>query len=171
MVLGCKSTKGSLCHDENMSGGDLKFPERSKKKCKEKDGFLRRKWTDLFYKWNWNNDSKNTNLEMKQSGSDEVKEDNQDKKTEDKFGIQQAERRQISRNFLTITALAMVLTTLFLLSPPRTGRWIPGPQNKTLSIQVSDYDGTRTPEEKENQGENIFNVGPGYSYKRIMMTP
>ena len=78
---------------------------------------------------------------------------------------------QISRNFLTITALAMVLTTLFLLSPPRTGRWIPGPQNKTFSIQVSDYGGTRTPEEKENQGENIFNVGPGYSYKRIMMTP
>ena len=139
MVLGCKLTKGSVCHDENMSGGDLKFPERNKKKCKEKDGFLRRKWTDLYYKWDWNDDSENTDLEMKPSGSDEFKEVNQDKKTEDKFGIQQAERRQISRNFLTITALAMFLTTVFFFNPPRTGRWIPGPQNKTLSIQVSDY--------------------------------
>ena len=46
MVLGCKSTKGSLCQDENMPRGELKFPERSKEKSKEEDGFLRTKWTN-----------------------------------------------------------------------------------------------------------------------------
>ena len=138
----CKVTK--VCHDENISKRNLKLPERNKKKCKEKEKFLRRKWTDLFL-WDWNNDSENTELEMEQSGSGEFKEVNQGKKTENKFGIQQA-KRQILRNLLTITASAMIVTTVF------------------LSIQVPDY-GTRNPEEKKNQVENIFSMGSGYEIK------